>query len=329
MMRLPRTMLRQFCTAAAPSPVRKVAFLGLGNMGLPMALNLAKAGFEMSLFDPSAAARDEAVAAGLPAPHTTAAAAAADADAVVTMLPNGAVCESLFLGSGSADGALLEALRPSTLVLDCSTIDAPTARRIHEGADRAGVAYLDTPVSGGTAVAKAGNLAFMCGGEASVFERARAVLAGMGPPEKTFYAGPAGSGQVAKACNNMLLAVHMVGTCEALMMGAKHGLEPEKLSAILKASSGKNWSLEVYNPYPGVMDGVPASNGYAPGFMVDLMVKDLGLAMDVAQQVNVDARMGMLAKELYADHQEKGMGGKDFSSIMMHLGSRSGEPLSA
>ena len=147
----------------------KIGFIGLGNMGLPMAINLASAGHDVTGFDTAEIEFPERIA-----PAADSASCVAGCEVVITMLPNGAVCESLFLGSGSADGALLEALRPSTLVLDCSTIDAPTARRIHEGADRAGVAYLDTPVSGGTAVAKAGNLAFMCGGEASVFERARA-----------------------------------------------------------------------------------------------------------------------------------------------------------
>ena len=297
---------------ATASSIRRVAFCGLGNMGLPMATNLAKAGFQLELYDPSPSASDACSEAGLPAPHSSAAAAAADADAVVTMLPNGKVCTDLFTGSAG----LFSALKPSTLVLDCSTIDAPTARHLGAAASELGVAYLDTPVSGGTAVAKAGNLAFMCGGEQATFERARAVLRGMGPAEKTFYAGPSGSGQIAKACNNMLLAIHMIGTCEALVMGARNGLEPAILSDILKASSGKNWSLDVYNPYPGVMAGVPASNGYAPGFMVDLMCKDLGLAAEVAEDANVDARMGDLARRLYEAHQEGGAGSKDFSSIM-------------
>lgn len=309
-------MLRATRGLSTTSAIRRVAFCGLGNMGLPMASNLLKAGFELELFDPSPAVHDECKALGLPTPHTSAAAATAEADAVVTMLPNGKVCEELFIGGGSG---LLSTLKPATLVLDCSTIDAPTARRIGAAASAAGVEYLDTPVSGGTAVAKAGNLAFMCGGEESTFERARAVLAGMGPAEKTFHAGPAGSGQIAKACNNMLLAIHMIGTCEALEMGARNGLDAAKLSDILKASSGKNWSLEVYNPYPNVMAGVPASNGYAPGFMVDLMCKDLGLAAEVAQQANVDAKMGDLARQLYEAHQKGGAGAKDFSSIMERL----------
>jgi 3-hydroxyisobutyrate dehydrogenase len=176
---------------------------------------------------------------------------------------------------------------------------------------------MDSPVSGGVAAAKAGTLAFMCGGDAMTFEKARVVLSAMG--RNIFHAGPAGAGQVAKGCNNMLLAIHMIGTCEALEMGARNGLDPKVLSEIMLASSGRNWSLEVYNPYPGVMDGVPASNDYKPGFMVDLMVKDLGLAMDIAGQAGVDNQMGQLARKLYEAHQAGGNGPRDFSSILERL----------
>jgi len=307
--RLCGSVHRGMCTA---SSIRRVAFLGLGNMGLPMASNLQKAGFELAVYDPASTARDICASAGLPEPCESAASAAANADAVVAMLPNGSVCEKLFLGSSG----LLSTLALSTLVMDCSTIDAPTAQRIGAAASAVGVQYLDTPVSGGTAVAQAGNLAFMCGGEASAFERARPVLAGMGPAEKTFHAGVAGSGQIAKACNNMLLAIHMVGTCEALAMGAASGMDPAVLSEILKASSGRNWSLDVYNPYPGVMAGVPSSRGYTGGFKTDLMVKDLGLAVEVAELANVDVQMGALARRLYEAHQAAGSGTRDFSSIM-------------
>jgi len=285
-------------------------------MGLPMACNLAKAGVDLRVFDASADVRAGCVDAGLPAAASTAAAAAADADVVISMLPNGTVCERVYMDGGG----VLAALRPNTTILDCSTIDAPTARRIGEAAGAVDVNYLDTPVSGGTAAAKAGNLAFMCGGDALAFERARSVLAHMGPAEKTFHAGPSGSGQVAKACNNMLLAIHMIGTCEALTMGAKSGLDASALSEILRASSGRCWSLEVYNPVPGVMGGVPSSNQFEPGFMVELMNKDLRLAMEVADKAGVDARMGGLAKELYAQHEAAGAGAKDFSSIIQRLG---------
>jgi len=211
---------------------------------------------------------------------------------------------------------LLALLPQGVLVLDASTIDSQTAREVGDAAKDSGIDFMDTPVSGGVAAAQAGTLAFMCGGSADAFERARPILEAMGSAEKIFHAGPAGAGQVAKAANNMLLAIHMIGTCEALSMGAANGLDPAVLSTIMKASSGNNWSLQVYNPWPQVMDGVPSSNNYQPGFMVDLMVKDLGLANDVAKGCNVDNAMGKLALALYESHQKAGNGARDFSSIL-------------
>jgi 3-hydroxyisobutyrate dehydrogenase len=157
----------------------------------------------------------------------------------------------------------------------------------------------------------------MCGGEAATFEKAKIILADMG--KNIFHAGPAGAGQVAKGCNNMLLAIHMIGTCEALEMGARNGLDPGVLSEIMLASSGRNWSLEVYNPYPGVMETAPASNDYRPGFMVDLMVKDLGLAMEIAERCEFENPMGQLARALYTQHRDAGNGSRDFSSILEKL----------
>jgi 3-hydroxyisobutyrate dehydrogenase len=202
-------------------------------------------------------------------------------------------------------------------VLDCSTIDAATARQVGEAAAERGIGFMDSPVSGGVAAAAAATLAFMCGGDADTFDKARIILADMG--KNIFHAGPAGAGQVAKGCNNMLLAIHMIGTCEALEMGARNGLDPKVLSEIMLASSGRNWSLEVYNPYPGVMEGAPASNDYRPGFMTDLMVKDLGLAMEIAGQSDFENPMGQLARQLYGQHQEAGNGERDFSSILEKL----------
>lgn len=291
---------------------RKIAFLGLGNMGAPMAANLAKA-HSVSCFDPSAAALAEVAKLGL-TPAATVAEAIAGADAVITMLPTGKHASDVYL-----DGGLLQSLGKGGLALDCSTIDAPTARHIGAAAAEMGVDYLDTPVSGGTAAAAAGTLAFMCGGTASGFERAAPLLRAMGKAEGIFHAGPAGSGQVAKACNNMLLAIHMIGTAEALEMGARSGLKPGVLSEIMTASSGRNWSLEVYNPVEGVMPAAPASKGYAPGFAVDLMVKDLGLAQEVAKLAELQTPLGALAHQLYQSHQHGGSGGKDFSSIIQAL----------
>jgi 3-hydroxyisobutyrate dehydrogenase len=293
-----------------------VAFIGLGNMGGPMAGNLLGAGHTVTVFDlvPEACA---ALAEQGAAVADSAQAAIDGAEYVVSMLPAGRHVKRLYLGDQNGDDGLLARLDGSVTVLDCSTIDAPTAREVGEAAAAAGIGFMDSPVSGGVAAARAGTLAFMCGGDAMTFEKARVVLSAMG--RNIFHAGPAGAGQVAKGCNNMLLAIHMIGTCEALEMGARNGLDPKVLSEIMLASSGRNWSLEVYNPYPGVMDGVPASNDYKPGFMVDLMVKDLGLAMDIAGQAGVDNQMGQLARKLYEAHQAGGNGPRDFSSILERL----------
>jgi 3-hydroxyisobutyrate dehydrogenase len=289
-----------------------VAFIGLGNMGGPMATNLVKAGHAVKVFDLSETACQQLQAAG-----ATVAGSAADAalgvDYVLSMLPAGKHVATTYLG----DDGLLARLDRTTTVLDCSTIDAATAREVGAAAAALDIGFMDTPVSGGVAAAAAGTLAFMCGGSAETFDRARIILADMG--QNIFHAGPAGAGQVAKGCNNMLLAIHMIGSCEALEMGVRNGLDPKVLSEIMLASSGRNWSLEVYNPYPGVMEQAPASNDYKPGFMVDLMVKDLGLALEIARQSNFDNPMGQLARELYSQHQQAGNGQKDFSSILQKL----------
>lgn len=289
-----------------------VAFIGLGNMGGPMAANLLKAGHAVVVFDLSQAACEQMQEAGASV-AASAAEAAVGRDYVISMLPAGKHVAATYLG----DNGLLSLLDGSTTILDCSTIDAATARQVGTVAAEKGIGFMDSPVSGGVAAAAAGTLAFMCGGNAETFEKARLILKDMG--KNIFHAGPAGAGQVAKGCNNMLLAIHMIGTCEALEMGARNGLDPKVLSDIMLASSGRNWSLEVYNPYPEVMPTAPASNDYKPGFMVDLMVKDLGLAMEIAQQCDVDNAMGQLAKELYSQHQEAGNGQRDFSSILCKM----------
>ena len=289
-----------------------VAFIGLGNMGGPMAVNLVKAGHDVAVFDLSQTALDQLQEAGASV-AASAAEAATGVDYVISMLPAGKHVAGTYLG----DQGLLAQLDDSTTVLDCSTIDAATARKVGEAAAELGIGFMDSPVSGGVAAAAAGTLAFMCGGSAETFEKARLVLQDMG--KNIFHAGPAGAGQVAKGCNNMLLAVHMIGTCEALEMGARNGLDPKVLSEIMLASSGRNWSLEVYNPYPGVMETAPASNDYQPGFMVDLMLKDLGLALEIAEQSDFDNPMGRLARELYNQHQAAGNGARDFSSILQKL----------
>ncbi|MEM0952867.1 MAG: 3-hydroxyisobutyrate dehydrogenase [Pseudomonadota bacterium] len=291
-----------------------VGFIGLGNMGGPMAKNLVAAGHAVTVFDlvPEACAELEAAGAKVAG---SAYAATEGADYVISMLPAGTHVRSTYLGENN-DG-LLSNLAATVTVLDCSTIDAKTAREVGEAAAEMGIGFMDAPVSGGVAAAAAGTLAFMCGGEAETFEKARLILAPMG--KNIFHAGPAGAGQVAKGCNNMLLAIHMIGTAEALEMGARHGLDPAVLSEIMLSSSGRNWSLEVYNPYPDVMENAPASKGYAPGFMVDLMVKDLGLAAEIASAAEFDNPMGQLARDLYQEHQQAGNGQRDFSSILEKL----------
>lgn len=289
-----------------------VAFIGLGNMGGPMAVNLVGAGHSVTVFDLAQSALDQLQEAGASV-AATAAEAATDVDFVITMLPAGKHVAATYLG----EEGLLARLDHSTTVLDCSTIDAATARQVGEAAAGLGIGFMDSPVSGGVAAAAAGTLAFMCGGDGATFEKARVVLGDMG--KNIFHAGPAGAGQVAKGCNNMLLAIHMIGTCEALEMGVRNGLDPAVLSEIMLASSGRNWSLEVYNPYPGVMATAPASNDYKPGFMVDLMLKDLGLALEIASQSDFDNPMGQLAQDLYSAHQKAGNGQRDFSSILQKL----------
>lgn len=287
----------------------KIAFIGLGNMGGPMAANLLAAGHEVAAFD----LMPDALAA-LSEKGARSASSADDAcdgvEYVISMLPAGKHVASLYLG----DDGLIAKLPIGTCILDCSTIDAETARNVGAAAKQAQLLMMDSPVSGGVAAATSGTLAFMCGGSEAAFEKANTVLSAMG--KNIFHAGERGAGQVAKMCNNMLLSIHMIGSAEALAMGAKNGLDPSVLSEIMLASSGRNWSLEVYNPYPGVMENAPASNDYQPGFMVDLMCKDLGLAMDAADTSESSTPMGSLAQQLFKQHQSEGNGQMDFSSIL-------------
>ncbi|MBY6190254.1 3-hydroxyisobutyrate dehydrogenase [Microbulbifer agarilyticus] len=289
--------------------MKKVAFIGLGNMGGPMAANLVKAGFSVTAFDLSETMLESAVANGC-AKADSALAAIENTDVVVSMLPSGEAVRALYLGVHG----LIQAMRPEVLLIDCSTIAANDARQVIAAAGERGIAAVDAPVSGGTAAAAAGTLSFMCGGKDGAVASARPVLEAMGA--NIFHAGPAGSGQVAKICNNMLLAIHMIGTAEALQLGVDNGLDPAVLSEIMCASSGGNWSLEKYNPYPGVMEGVPASRDYTGGFSVALMLKDLGLAMDTAAGSASSTPLGALAKNLYQLHGGDAVNSAlDFSSI--------------
>jgi len=286
----------------------RITFIGLGNMGGPMASNLIKAGNEVTVFDLSKPAVDELVAEGAKTAES-ARAAVEGAECVITMLPAGMHVEAVYLG----DDGLLEALPAGTLVIDSSTIAPETARKVAEAATAKHLEFIDAPVSGGVGGAKAGTLTFICGGEENTFDKAKPILEGMG--KNIFHAGPHGAGQVAKICNNMLLAILMAGTSEALALGAKNGLDPAVLSEIMKQSSGGNWALNVYNPWPGVMDGVPASRDYQGGFLVKLMTKDLGLAFDNAVTNQASIPMGSLARNLFQLHAGQGNGELDFSSI--------------
>lgn len=287
----------------------KVGFIGLGNMGGPMAINLAKAGHQVSVFDLSTDAVNAVVAAGATA-SSTANDAATDKDFVVTMLPAGKHVKMVYLG----DSGLLSVVNKDTLLIDSSTIDADSAKTVAAAASEQGIAFIDAPVSGGVAGAAAGTLSFICGGSEANFERAKTVLENMG--KNIFLAGEVGAGQIAKICNNMLLSVLMAGTSEALKMGMDNGLDPKVLSEIMLKSSGRNWCLELYNPVPGVMENTPASNDYQGGFMVDLMLKDLGLAAQAAQMSKSSTPLGAMAQSLYSMHSNGGHGAKDFSSII-------------
>ena len=286
----------------------KVAFLGLGNMGLPMALNLIKAGHQVHGFDLVQAQLDAFKAAGGVSAHS-ATEAAKDAEVIISMLPASRHVEALYLG----DSGLLATANPKALLIDCSTISPKVSQVVAAAAKAKGFAMIDAPVSGGTAGAQAGTLTFMVGGDSADVERAKPLLEQMG--KNIFHAGANGSGQTVKVCNNMLLGIQMLGTSEALRLGIANGMDPKVLSDIMSKSSGRNWVLELYNPCPGVMENVPSSKAYAGGFGVDLMLKDLGLATENASDLDASVPLGDLARKLYEVHSKAGNGQLDFSSV--------------
>jgi len=281
-----------------------------------MAANLAKAGHSVQVFDLVAQSVERAIAAGCIAARD-ASEAVTGCEVVISMLPAGEHVRALWLGEsdgGRGGQDLLAALPAGALVIDCSTIDVDSARQVGEAARARGLRFIDAPVSGGVAGAAAGTLTFIVGGDGADFEAAKPLLACMG--QNLFHAGALGAGQIAKMCNNMLLAIHMAGTAEALALGVKEGLDPAVLSTIMGKSSGNNWSLERYNPWPGVMENVPAARNYQGGFMTRLMVKDLGLAMALAEHGHSAVPMGALARNLFNLHAAQGQGSRDFSSIV-------------
>ena len=290
----------------------QIAFIGLGNMGGPMALNLQKAGHDVRAFDLSKPACDKCAADGLKIAQD-AATAVQGAEVVISMLPASQHVEALFLGRDGQPG-LLASIAKGALVIDSSTIAAATSQKVAKAAEAAGITFIDAPVSGGTGGAIAGTLTFMVGGDQAALERARPLLEKMGA--NIFHAGTVGAGQTAKICNNMLLGILMAGTSEAIALGVANGLDPKVLSEIMRRSSGGNWALEKYNPYPGVHENAPASKGYAGGFGTDLMLKDLGLAQENAMAVKAATPLGGLARAIYAAHSIAGHGAEDFSSVI-------------
>jgi 3-hydroxyisobutyrate dehydrogenase len=288
----------------------KIAFIGLGNMGGGMAANLVKAGHSVNAFDLSAEALERAQANGCFV-FSAVREAVAGVDAVVSMLPNGKIVDSVY------GNDVFGAAPAGAILLDCSTIDVDTARKVTADATAKGYAMVDAPVSGGIAAANGGTLTFMVGGSDSAFARAEPILAAMG--KAVIHAGASGAGQAAKICNNMLLGIHMIGTCEAFALAEKLGLDLQKFYDISSVSSGQNWSMTSYCPVPGVGPASPADNDYQGGFATALMLKDLKLAMEAAASVGADTPMGNRAAELYTAFDEAGHGGADFSAIIKTL----------
>jgi 3-hydroxyisobutyrate dehydrogenase len=287
----------------------RIAFIGLGNMGGPMAANLLKAGHTLHVFDLAADAIAQAVSHGATATNTAIEAVQA-AEVVISMLPASRHVEGLYLG----EGGLLPHIPNGALIIDCSTIAPASAQKVAKAANARGLTMIDAPVSGGTAGATAGTLTFIVGGDGDALERARPVLANMG--KNIFHVGASGAGQVAKLCNNMALGVIMAVTGEAIALGVAHGLDPGVLSQMMAVSTSRSWATEVCNPWPGVLDNAPASRGYTGGFGNDLMLKDLGLAAEAAMGVGASIPLGELARNLYAMNSQAGNGGLDFSSVV-------------
>jgi len=287
-----------------------IGFIGLGNMGAPMAHNLLKAGHQLSVFDLNAAAVENLVGAdALPVDSPTAI-AQGNAELIITMLPAAAHVKGVYLG----ENGLIASSRAGVMLIDCSTIDPHSAREVAKAAAEHGNPMLDAPVSGGTGGAAAGTLTFMVGGTDADFDRAQPILAAMG--KNIVHCGAAGNGQVAKVANNMLLGISMIGVAEAMALGVALGMDAKTLAGVINTSSGRCWSSDTYNPFPGVLENAPASRGYSGGFGSDLMLKDLGLATEAAKQVRQPVILGALAQQLYQSFSAQGHGSLDFSAII-------------
>ena len=292
-----------------------IAFIGLGNMGGPMAANLVKAGHRVVAFDLVAALRDQARADGASVAESSIA-AVRGAEVVITMLPAGRHVLSVW-------NDVVPAMTKGALIIDCSTIDVESAKQAHALASKHGTASIDAPVSGGTGGAKGATLTFMCGGEEKAFAAAKPVLEKMG--KKIVHCGGGGAGQAAKICNNMILGVSMIAVSEAFALAEKLGLSHQALFDVASTSSGQCWSLTTYCPVPGPVPASPANNDYKPGFATALMVKDLTLAQDAAKAVGAATPLGKQTQELFKAFDASGNGGVDFSGIIRHVRSLAGK----
>ena len=287
-----------------------IGFLGLGNMGSPMASNLLKAGHQLSVFDLSSNAVAELTEKGAQGCTTVDALVAAAPDVLISMLPAAAHVKGVYLG----ENGLIAQLTKPTYLIDCSTIDPHSAREVAKAAKEAGHAMVDAPVSGGTAGAQAATLTFMVGGATEDLEHIKPILQAMG--KNITHCGDSGNGQVAKVANNMLLGISMVGVAEAMALGVSLGMDAKTLAGIINTSTGRCWSSEVNNPYPDVLENVPASRGYTGGFGSDLMLKDLGLATEAARLAKQPVMMGAAAQQLYQAFSLQGNGNLAFSAII-------------
>lgn len=287
----------------------KIGFIGLGNMGAPMARNLLKAGHALNVFDLNAQAVQSLADAGAKAVASPKI-AATDVECVMTMLPAAAHVRDVL----TAKDGVLAGIAKGVTIIDSSTIDPQSARAFAALAADHGNPFVDAPVSGGTGGAAAGTLTFMVGGSAAAFDAVRPVLSAMG--KNLVHCGDTGTGQVAKICNNLLLGITMAGVAEAMSLGAALGIDTKVLAGIINTSTGRCWSSDTYNPFPGVIETSPASRGYTGGFGTDLMLKDLGLATDAARSAHQPVYLGALAQQLYQAMSSRGEGRLDFSSII-------------
>jgi 3-hydroxyisobutyrate dehydrogenase len=287
----------------------RIAFIGLGNMGAPMARNLIRASHVLTVFDLNTKAVDALVSDGATAAESPRQ-AAAGAEVVITMLPTAANVRHVL----TSDDGVLAGVSKGVPIIDSSTIDPASAREFGALAEKQGNIFIDAPVSGGTGGAAAGTLTFMVGGSVTAFEQVRPVLSSMG--KCLVHCGDTGAGQIAKICNNLLLGITMAGVAEAMSLGEALGIDPKVLAGVINTSTGRCWSSDTYNPFPGIIETAPSSRGYTGGFSTELMLKDLGLASEAAKSVKQPIYLGALSQQLYQTLSCKGKGQLDFSAVI-------------